>query len=120
LGILARRRDDTAKRESQGDRKDSQTICCTQGDSVFCRQPVNAESTGCECPASKRLSTPSSHLSTGGRDARAATAAGLRVASIKIGPEGGIEILTAHEASIEIDAFSKWKAERDARRPQRN
>jgi hypothetical protein len=50
----------------------------------------------------------------------AATAAGLRVASIKIGRDGGIEILTAEAAPVEIDAFGEWKAKRDARRPQRN
>jgi hypothetical protein len=54
------------------------------------------------------------------RAARAATAAGLRVASIKIGRDGGIEILTAEAATVEIDAFAEWKAKRDARRPQRN
>lgn len=54
------------------------------------------------------------------RAARAATAAGLRVASIKIGPDGGIEILTAETAPVEIDAFSEWKAKRDARRVARN
>jgi hypothetical protein len=54
------------------------------------------------------------------RAARAATAAGLRVASIKIGRDGGIEILTTEAAPVEIDAFSEWKAKRDARRPQRN
>jgi hypothetical protein len=54
------------------------------------------------------------------RAARAATAAGLRVASIKIGRDGGIEILTAEAAPVEIDAFAEWKAKRDARRPQRN
>jgi hypothetical protein len=54
------------------------------------------------------------------RAARAATAAGLRVASIKIGRDGGIEILTAGAAPVEIDAFGEWKAKRDARRPQRN
>jgi hypothetical protein len=54
------------------------------------------------------------------RAARAATAAGLRVASIKIGRDGGIEILTAEAAPVEIDAFGEWKAKRDARRPQRN
>ena len=54
------------------------------------------------------------------RAARAATAAGLRVASIKIGRDGGIEILTAEAAPVEIDAFAEWRAKRDARRPQRN
>ena len=49
-----------------------------------------------------------------------AHAVGLRVASIKIGRDGGIEILTAEAASVEIDAFAEWKAKRDARRPQRN
>jgi hypothetical protein len=41
------------------------------------------------------------------RAARAANAAGLRVASIKIGPDGGIEILTAEAAPVEIDAFGE-------------
>jgi hypothetical protein len=54
------------------------------------------------------------------RAARAATAAGLRVASIKIGRDGGIEILTTEAAPVEIDAFSEWKAKRDASRSQRN
>ena len=54
------------------------------------------------------------------RAARAAAAAGLRVASIKIGRDGGIEILTSDAAPVEIDAFAEWKAKRDARRPQRN
>ena len=54
------------------------------------------------------------------RAARAVAAAGLRIASIKIGPDGGIEILTAEAAPVEIDAFGEWKAKRDARRSQRN
>jgi hypothetical protein len=54
------------------------------------------------------------------RAARAATSAGLRVASIKIGRDGGIEILTAEAVPVQIDAFAEWKAERDARRPQGN
>ena len=54
------------------------------------------------------------------RAARAVTAAGLRVASIKIGRDGGIEILTAEAAPELTDAFSEWKAKRDARRSQRN
>jgi len=54
------------------------------------------------------------------RAARAAVAAGLRVASIKIGRDGAIEILTAEAAPLETDAFSEWKAQRDARRAQRN
>jgi hypothetical protein len=54
------------------------------------------------------------------RAARGATAAGLRVSSIKIGRDGGIEILTADAAPVEIDAFGEWKAKRDARPAQRN
>jgi hypothetical protein len=54
------------------------------------------------------------------RAARAAAAAGLRVSSIKIGTDGGIEILTADAAPVEIDAFGEWKAKRDARPAQRN
>ena len=54
------------------------------------------------------------------RAARGAAAAGLRVASIKIGRDGGIEILTVEAAPEVTDAFSEWKAKRDARRSQGN
>lgn len=54
------------------------------------------------------------------RAARGAVAAGLRVSSIKIGPDGTIEILTQETAPEVTDAFSEWKAKRDARRPARN
>jgi hypothetical protein len=54
------------------------------------------------------------------RAARGAAAAGLRVASIKIGRDGGIEILTVEAAPEVTDAFSEWKARRDARRSQGN
>jgi hypothetical protein len=49
------------------------------------------------------------------RAARAVAAAGLRVASVKIGRDGGIEILTADAEPVEIDAFAEWKTKRDAR-----
>ena len=52
------------------------------------------------------------------RAARGAAAAGLRVASIKIGRDGGIEILTAEATPEVTDAFGEWKAKRDARRSQ--
>jgi hypothetical protein len=51
---------------------------------------------------------------------RGALNAGMRVASIKISADGGIEILTAEIAPVEIDAFSEWKTRRDARSSQRN
>jgi hypothetical protein len=54
------------------------------------------------------------------RAARGAAAAGLRVSSIKIGPDGSIEILTPEAAPELTDAFGEWKAKRDARRPARN
>ena len=54
------------------------------------------------------------------RAARGAANAGLRISSIKIGPDGAIEILTAEPAPELTDAFGEWKAKRDARRPQRN
>jgi len=54
------------------------------------------------------------------RAARGAAAAGLRVSGIKIGRDGGIEILTADAPPVEVDAFSEWKAKRDARSSQRN
>jgi hypothetical protein len=54
------------------------------------------------------------------RAARGAANAGLRVSSIKIGPDGAIEILTAEPVSELTDAFGEWKAKRDARRSQRN
>jgi hypothetical protein len=54
------------------------------------------------------------------RAARGAANAGLRVSSIKIAPDGAIEILTAEPAPELTDAFGEWKAKRDARRPQRN
>ena len=54
------------------------------------------------------------------RAARGAAAAGLRVASIKIGPDGGIEILTAEAAPELTDAFGEWRTKRDARRAARN
>jgi hypothetical protein len=54
------------------------------------------------------------------RAARGAVAAGLRVSSIKIGPDGSIEILTPEAEPALTDAFSEWKAKRDARRPARN
>lgn len=52
------------------------------------------------------------------RAARGAAAAGLRVSGIKIGRDGGIEILTAEAAPEVTDAFSEWKAKRNARRSQ--
>ena len=54
------------------------------------------------------------------RAARGALAAGLKVAGIKIGRDGAIEILTSEVATAEIDAFGEWKAKRDARRAQGN
>ena len=54
------------------------------------------------------------------RAVRGAAAAGLRVSGIKIGPDGGIEILTGDAPSVEVNVFSEWKAKRDARRSQRN
>jgi hypothetical protein len=54
------------------------------------------------------------------RAVRGATAAGLHVSSIKIGPDGGIEILTGGAPRVEVDVFSDWKAKRDARSSQRN
>jgi hypothetical protein len=54
------------------------------------------------------------------RAARGAAAAGLRVSSIKIGPDGTIEILTPEAPPELTDAFGEWKAKRDARRPARN
>jgi hypothetical protein len=54
------------------------------------------------------------------RAARGAANAGLRVSSIKIGPDGAIEILTTEPAPELTDAFGEWKAKRDARRPHRN
>ena len=55
------------------------------------------------------------------RAARGATPAGeLRIASIKIGPDGGIEVLTGDAPQVEVDVFSEWKAKRDARSSQRN
>jgi hypothetical protein len=54
------------------------------------------------------------------RAARGAAAAGLCVSSIKIGPDGVIEVLTTQAAPELTDAFDEWKAKRDARRPARN
>ena len=54
------------------------------------------------------------------RAARGAAAAGLRVSSIKIGPDGRIEILTGDAPPVEVDVFSEWKAKRNAGSSQRN
>jgi hypothetical protein len=54
------------------------------------------------------------------RAARGAVAAGLCVSSIKIRPDGVIEVLTTQAAPELTDAFGEWKAKRDARRPARN
>jgi hypothetical protein len=54
------------------------------------------------------------------RAARGAIAAGINIRSIKVGPDGAIEILTAEAAPVEVDSFSEWKAKRDSRRAQRN
>jgi hypothetical protein len=54
------------------------------------------------------------------RAARGVAAAGLCVSSIKIGPDGVIEVLTTQAAPELTDAFGEWKAKRDARRPARN
>lgn len=45
---------------------------------------------------------------------------GLRITSIKIGVDGSIELLTTDSAPAVIDSFAQRKAERDARRAQRD
>ncbi len=51
------------------------------------------------------------------RAIKAVTSAGLKVASVKVGPDGTVEVLTGgFKGDVVADELETWRAQRDARK----